>query len=47
MVKQGVLLVEDDILYNRISLDNMERLKSSVPFRRRWEIHVLTLIIMI
>jgi hypothetical protein len=33
MVKPGVLLVEDDILHNHTSFDNMDKLKLGVPFK--------------
>jgi hypothetical protein len=33
MVRQNVLLVEDDILYNHISFNNMEKFKLGVPFK--------------
>ncbi len=33
MVRPGVLLVEDDILHNHTSFDNMDKLKLGVPFK--------------
>ncbi len=43
MVRVGVSLGEDDILYNRTNLETMEKSSTSVPFKGGQEMHVFVL----
>jgi hypothetical protein len=43
MVRLGLLLVEDDILYNKTSIDSMQKFSIWIPFKGGQEIHVLTM----
>jgi hypothetical protein len=47
MVRLGLLLVEDDILYNKTTIDSMQKSSKGIPFRERQEIHVSTLGVLI
>jgi hypothetical protein len=33
MVRLGLLLAEDDILYNKTSIDSMQKSSTGIPFR--------------
>jgi hypothetical protein len=43
MVRLGLLLVEDDILYNKTTIDSMQKFYKGIPFKTKQEIHVSTL----
>ncbi len=43
MVRLGLLLVEDNILYNKTTIDSMHKSSKGIPFKEGQEIHVSTL----
>ncbi len=43
MVRLGLLSVEDDILYNKTTIDSMLKSSKGIPFKEGQEIHVSTL----
>jgi hypothetical protein len=47
MVRLGLSLVEDDILYNKININSIQKSSKGIPFRRGQEIHVSTLGVLI
>jgi len=47
MVRLELSLVEDDILYNRINIDSMQKSSKGIPLKGGQEIHVSTLIALI
>lgn len=43
MVRLGLSLMEDDILYNKTSIDSMQKFSIGIPFKGGQEIHVSTM----
>jgi hypothetical protein len=47
MVRLGLSLVEDNILYNRINIDSMQKSSKGIPLKGGQKIHVSTLMVLI